>query len=135
MGTPRKGSKAARYAALKKVKIRLGHPSFKPRLGGWRVGMAAAVLLLLMTVGGIWLFDRPAEVILPLDRAVAIRTKTDSTLHRVLPDDSQVWLNGNSSVVYSEGENGTIYANLSGEAMFEVESRPGSTFSVSYCFG
>lgn len=135
------GNRAGRYAALKKIKTRLGHPFGTFRLGIRRFAAAAAIVLCLLAGGSVLYLNQNREAsrqsYVALSRKAAntrpgtlTYVATDSATHDVLPDNTQVWLSGNSSLSYRADKAGTVYAELSGEGAFEVETKESSAFIV-----
>ena len=97
----------------------------KVRFGA--VCAAAAVAALLVTVGLSWQTvpeTAPAET-------VCLRTGFNEKTQVVLPDESVVWLNANTTITYSEdfvADNREV--TLSGEAFFDVVTMPDTPFVV-----
>lgn len=89
------------------------------------IGAIAASVVLLMAVGVWWWQSAyaPGEVMLA--------TAENETQMYWLPDSSQVWLNENSSLTYSDDfdENHRI-VSLTGEAFFEVKEAEGRRFTI-----
>lgn len=85
----------------------------------WGYILAAAMLL----TGGIWLFS-PAKKGMPAHPKMdgnEVSTKFGSKTKLLLPDSTQVWLNGGSKLSYSNDYGQNIReVKLSGEAYFDV---------------
>ncbi len=121
---PLGGTRAAE-SALAKMKVRLGHPvPLRRRIARWIPRVAAVLLPVAVFLTVFLLVNRPASPKV----LVAINT-ADSMIYRVLPDSSELWLNGNSSLVYTEAADGSRRAELRGEACFRVV-RNGTAFEV-----
>ena len=89
---------------------------------------AAAAAALLLTVGITWQ-SVPAEV-LPAEM-VCVKTDFNEKTKVVLPDESVVWLNANTTLTYSEdfvADSREVV--LSGEAFFDVVTMPDTPFVV-----
>ena len=88
------------------------------------LGAIAASVTLLLAVGlWWWTASAPGEVVLT--------TARNETQMYWLPDSSQVWLNENSRLSYSDDfdENHRVVA-LTGEAFFEVKEAEGRRFTI-----
>ncbi len=115
-------------AALKKARMRLGiNRSAKPVFALYRTGMArAAAILLVLIIVGTALIVRESSSAEIITIAAA-----DSVQHRVLPDGTDVWLNCDSELTYSENRKNTRLASLRGEAYFDVHNNGGSPFVIN----
>ncbi len=49
-----------------------------------------------------------------------LTTMPGTRMHTILPDSSEVWINGGSNIVYSQTSDGYRNINLNGEAFFKV---------------
>ncbi|MGV8134018.1 MAG: FecR family protein [Mangrovibacterium sp.] len=89
--------------------------------------IAASVLLFMLGATGYWLVDHHdqkavySEVVSPYGHKTMV----------LLPDSSVVWLNGNSRIRYKTDFRKERIVELEGEALFEVQKRPGNLFSVT----
>ena len=115
-----KYDKDAAYAAFKK---RVAEAGAQPRAKTFRLGWmkyAAAVLLMVVTVGYLSYKGGQNEIQSSFGDIV-IATPQGSRTQLLLPDGSKVWLNAGSSISYSHGF-GYIdrLVNLVGEGYFEV---------------
>ena len=115
-----KYDKDAAYAAFKKRVAEAGaQPKAKTFRLGW-IKYAAAVLLMVVTVGYLSYKGGQNEILSSFGDIV-IATPQGSRTQLSLPDGSKVWLNAGSSISYSQGF-GYIdrLVNLVGEGYFEV---------------
>ena len=131
-----KYDKDAAYAAFKKRVAEAGaQPKAKTFRLGW-IKYAAAVLLMVVTVGYLSYKGGQNEMQSSFGNIV-IATPQGSRTQLSLPDGSRVWLNAGSSISYSQGF-GYIdrLVNLVGEGYFEVvhnEKLPLSVVSENVC--
>lgn len=131
-----KYDKDAAYAAFKKRVAEAGaQPKAKTFRLGW-IKYAAAVLLMVVTVGYLSYKGGQNEIQSSFGDIV-IATPQGSRTQLSLPDGSKVWLNAGSSISYSQGF-GYIdrLVNLVGEGYFEVahnEKLPLSVVSENVC--
>ena len=131
-----KYDKDAAYAAFKK---RVAEAGTKQKAKSFRLGWikyAAAVLLMVVTVGYLSYKGGQNEIQSSFGDIV-IATPQGSRTQLSLPDGSKVWLNAGSSISYSQGF-GYIdrLVNLVGEGYFEVahnEKLPLSVVSENVC--
>ena len=131
-----KYDKDAAYAAFKKRVAEAGaQPKAKTFRLGW-IKYAAAVLLMVVTVGYLSYKGGQNEIQSSFGDIV-IATPQGSRTQLSLPDGSKGWLNAGSSISYSQGF-GYIdrLVNLVGEGYFEVahnEKLPLSVVSENVC--
>ena len=89
---------------------------------------AAAAVALLVTVGITW---QSTPEVVPAE-LVCVQTGFNEKTQVVLPDESVVWLNANTTLTYSEdfiADNREV--TLSGEAFFDVKPNPDTPMVVS----
>jgi ferric-dicitrate binding protein FerR (iron transport regulator) len=97
---------------------------------GWRLGMAAALALVLISSGVLYFLRQPPQAV-PQMAWIRKQTQAKQRLKLTLPDGSRVWLNANSRLEYPETfAKTTREVNLVGEAYFEVAHRPTQPFLV-----
>lgn len=103
--------------------------SVKKHRGGivqFMLRIAASILLVALGVGGSLLLQNQhaensfTEVYSPYGHKTRV----------VLPDGTQVWLNGNSKIKYNTDFVKTRNLQLTGEALFKVTKNPHSLFTV-----
>jgi len=95
---------------------------------GWKKWAVAAVMAGLVFFGGRSLFYNSAVTTEPENEIVAKRG-TKSRL--LLPDGTQVWLNSDSRIIYTNFFNDTLReVRLEGEAYFDVVKDPARPFIV-----
>ncbi|HNX54705.1 MAG TPA: FecR family protein [Prolixibacteraceae bacterium] len=86
--------------------------------------IAASILFIALGVGGSFLWFQPdqsfTEVFSPYGHKTMI----------LLPDNSQVWLNGNSKLRYKTNFKNSRYVELTGEGLFKVTKSPRNLFTV-----
>jgi transmembrane sensor len=105
-------------------------PSQPRRTFGWRTGMAAAVALVLVA-GGILYLQRQQPLAVPQMAWIQKQTSAKQRLKLTLPDGSLVWLNANSRLEYPQAFTRTTReVKLTGEAYFEVAHQPTQPFLV-----
>jgi ferric-dicitrate binding protein FerR (iron transport regulator) len=96
----------------------------KKRLFRKRIIQIAAVVIPFVFVLSALLYNyQPAKE--QKDFVVVVKQGNRATV--ILPDQSKVWMNSNSKLVYNVGENNTREVKLTGEAFFKVfkdKSRP-----------
>ena len=92
----------------------------------WHKAVAAAAIIVIIGCAAIWSFSRSTATQTYLCSAPA-GSKTQVTL----PDGSKVWLNGGSSLAYTnQFNNDNRRVELHGEAYFEVQKHQGKPFTV-----
>ncbi len=104
--------------------ITAGGAAIKP-LFTFRRTLVAASLIVLLSVSGIlaYQFIHQGKELQPLAiKEQQVSTEPGSKSRLVLPDGTQVWLNGNSEISYSNAEFGkeNREIRLTGEAFFDV---------------
>ena len=85
---------------------------------------AAATLLVLMALGGVIYMS------LSNQESVLYQTSVNERKHIILPDDSEVWLNQNSTLELSDEFSDIRALSLSGEAFFDVQRDTSRPFTV-----
>lgn len=92
----------------------------------WHKAVAAAAIIVIIGCAAIWSFSGSTATQTYLCSALA-GSKTQVTL----PDGSKVWLNGGSSLAYTNQFNDdNRRVELHGEAYFEVQKHQGKPFTV-----
>lgn len=95
-----------------------------------RVGYAVAAALAAVVVGYALLHHMTASPG-PMEAWVKIENTGAQPRHLYLPDSTDVWLNGHSSIEYAQGFNVSYRkTRLSGEAFFRVAKDASRPFSV-----
>ncbi|WP_160711082.1 FecR family protein [Chitinophaga solisilvae] len=98
-----------------------------------RSGMIAVVSLLVVMTGGIstWLFSGKNKTAAPVETA-EIQTRNGSRSKAILPDGTEVWLNGGSRLTYNPAMNTSRQREimLSGEAFFNVTKNADRPFII-----
>jgi transmembrane sensor len=114
------------------AKIESGKPitDFRPRqlrqqkAKGWTLRIAASLALIFVISYLVWQWTKHQ----PTQEEVVTEEPVDKM---ILNDGSLVWVKGNSKLVYYEKDNGhTRYAELTGEALFEVAKDPTRPFVI-----
>lgn len=92
----------------------------------WMLRVAASVLLVALGVGGGYYIEgrKTANSVTEVYSPYGHKTMV------VLPDNSKVWLNGDSHLKYNTDFSDSRNVELSGEALFEVTKDPGKLFAV-----
>ncbi|MBL7966382.1 MAG: FecR domain-containing protein [Prolixibacteraceae bacterium] len=112
--------------AWSKIISRINIPKTQSGIVRFMVRVAASILLIALGVGGSYLFqgrqmaNSYTEVYSPFGHKTMV----------VLPDNSKVWLNGDSRLKYNTDFSDSRNVELSGEALFEVIKNPGNLFTV-----
>lgn len=94
----------------------------------WHKAAAVAAALLLVVCGATWLAQSHTA-----DAGVmtAYEAQPGTRRHLVLPDGSEVWLNGGSTLSFDRAfNNDHRQVSLTGEAYFEVRKHQGKPFTV-----
>ncbi|MDL2319543.1 FecR family protein [Alistipes sp. OttesenSCG-928-B03] len=128
---------ARTYAALRKIKARLGLPPPKRRPIQMRIAAMAAAILALTIVGSLWLLDDKGpesidnirQTVVELSNVVELSAE-ESVVQEKLPGNSRVWLKQHSSLKYGEKIDRTHYADLTGEGLFDIQLSDSSSFVV-----
>lgn len=97
----------------------------------WLTGIAAGILLLIgLSVG--WVITRPGPLSTSADEYTYIYSPRGQRTQVVLPDNSKVWLNSETSLRYPATFNQKIReVTIEGEAFFEVAKNTGKPFFVN----
>jgi ferric-dicitrate binding protein FerR (iron transport regulator) len=114
----------ATYKKLKQIREKLGFPVTVP-LRRILVRVAAVLIPALLLIGGALYFMQKEDMV----RIVAQRGEIK---HIILPDNSEVWLNAESSIQYLEkfsGDKRTV--TMDGEAYFSVQKDKTKPFVVN----
>lgn len=92
---------------------------------GWTFRIAASMLVVAMVTYVAWQLGKQNNGV--------VEVASHSEVEKVkLPDNSLVWLKGNSKLIYYEKEQDNIrYAELQGEALFEVFKDPSHPFVIN----
>jgi transmembrane sensor len=95
----------------------------KQRNNRWTLRIAASIVFISLAAFAIWKLN---------NRTVTKDNLTFESVDKmILNDGSLVWLKGNSKLEYFEKDNGqTRYAELTGEALFEVAKDPNRPFVI-----
>lgn len=108
-----------------RIETATGHKRASARIFLLRRAMVAASILLLLSVGGVTAYHYFSAVDSDATQAPNrnhVTTEPGSRSRLELPDGTQVWLNGNSELTYSNGSFGKYNREvvLTGEAFFDV---------------
>lgn len=101
----------------------------KKRLFRKRMMQIAAVLIPFVFVLYAVLYDNQPDRVTEKDFVVTV--KQGDRAQVTLPDQSKVWMNSNSKLVYRNGKNNTREVRLTGEAFFKVYKDKNRPFIVS----
>jgi len=102
--------------------------AFAPRRPRRILWLAAAASVALALAAGWW-YERQSRPATPTPNAIS--TKRGSKSRVVLPDGTEVWLNGDSRLTYDAGTFGdNRNVRLDGEAYFDVASDPRHPFVI-----
>jgi ferric-dicitrate binding protein FerR (iron transport regulator) len=120
--------------ALQRHLQRMNQSEISPgRRGGGRRGflLAAGIAASLAGLAFFVYHWTPQRSVAPSVAHNSISTKSGSKSKIQLPDGSQVWLNSDSRLIYSESFNGEAReVQLCGEAYFDVAKDPGHPFVI-----
>lgn len=112
--------------AWKKIVSRISIKKPKAGIIQIMLRVAASILLIALGVGGSYFLQNHksgnsfTEVYSPYGHKTMV----------VLPDNSKVWLNGDSRIKYNTNFSDSRNVELSGEALFEVTKNPDNLFTV-----
>jgi transmembrane sensor len=112
--------------AWERIINRISIKSQPSRLIRFMLRVAASILLIGFGVGGSYLLQN-------LNSANSFTEVYSPYGHKtmvVLPDNSEVWLNGDSRIKYSTDFSNSRNVELSGEALFKVTKNPRNLFTV-----
>jgi ferric-dicitrate binding protein FerR (iron transport regulator) len=115
---------AEKNLAWQKIKARISYPDKKTPYIKLLFRVAASFLLIALGVGGSYLMQRPEQSFTEVYSPYGHKTMV------LLPDSSQVWLNGNSKLRYNANFKSSRYVELTGEGMFKVTKSPHRLFTV-----
>jgi ferric-dicitrate binding protein FerR (iron transport regulator) len=112
--------------AWRKIISRINIPKTQSSIVRFMLRVAASILLIALGVGGSYFLQNRnsansfTEVYSPFGHKTMV----------VLPDNSKVWLNGDSRLKYNTDFSDSRNVELSGEALFEVTKNPANLFTV-----
>jgi ferric-dicitrate binding protein FerR (iron transport regulator) len=112
--------------AWRKIISRINIPKTQSSIVRFMLRVAASILLIALGVGGSYFLQNRnsansfTEVYSPFGHKTMV----------VLPDNSKVWLNGDSRLKYNTDFSDFRNVELSGEALFEVTKNPANLFTV-----
>lgn len=113
--------------AWQKVMKRISIKQQQPIIVRFMLRVAASILLIALGVGGTFYLQNKmanpsfTEVYSPYGHKTRV----------VLPDGSQVWLNGDTKLKYNSDFSDARNVELTGEALFEVTKNPNHLFTVN----
>ncbi len=101
----------------------------KKRLLRKRMAQIAAVVIPFVFIlsAGLYVFQPTAKV----EKDFVVTVKQGNRAQVTLPDQSKVWMNSNSKLIYRNGKNNTREVKLIGEAFFKVVKDKSRPFIVS----
>jgi len=112
--------------AWENVVTRISTKKQKTVIVRFMLRIAASVLLVALGVGGsLFLQNQPDKSFTEVYSPYGHKTMV------LLPDSSQVWLNGNSKLRYRANFRESRYVELTGEGLFKVTKNPKSLFTVN----
>lgn len=101
----------------------------KKRLFRKRLAQIAAVVIpFVFILSAVLLVFQPAHKV---EKDFVVTVKHGNRAQVTLPDQSKVWMNSNSKLIYRNGENNTREVKLIGEAFFKVVKDKSRPFIVS----
>jgi len=110
--------------AWQKIKTRISFRQKNNRYVKLLFRIAASFLLVALGVGGSLLMRQPEQSFTEVFSPYGHKTMV------LLPDSSQVWINGNSKLRYNTNFKASRYVELTGEGLFKVTKSPHSLFTV-----
>lgn len=101
----------------------------KKRIFRKRMTQVAAVVIPFVFILSalLYMYQPTAKV----EKDFVVTVKQGNRAQVTLPDQSKVWMNSNSKLIYRNGENNTREVKLIGEAFFKVEKDKSRPFIVS----
>ena len=115
---------------LKRISLQK-QPSLRDRVGNIFLKVAAGLSFPLMLLSGYLYFSRDVQSSLPLAINHEISAMPGSVVHTMLPDSTELWLNGGSSIKYSQVKDEPRAVEINGEAFFKVAKDAEHPFRVS----
>lgn len=115
---------------LKRISLQK-QPSSRDRVGNIFLKVAAGLSFPLMLLSGYLYFSSDVQSSLPLAINHEIAAMPGSVVHTMLPDSTELWLNGGSSIKYSQVKDGPRAVEIDGEAFFKVAKDAEHPFRVS----
>lgn len=115
---------AEKKLAWQKIKARISYQDKNHRYIKLLFRIAASFLLIALGVGAGYLMQRPDQAFTEVYSPYGHKTMV------ILPDSSQVWLNGNSKLRYKTNFKSSRYVELTGEGMFKVTKLSHRLFTV-----
>lgn len=115
---------------LKRISLQK-QPALRDRVGNIFLKVAAGLSFPLMLLSGYLYFSRDVQSSLPLAINHEITAMPGSVVHTMLPDSTELWLNGGSSIKYSQVKDGPRAIEIDGEAFFKVAKDAEHPFRVS----
>lgn len=129
---PTKESYRDTYRSYKKLTQRLGIPNVEKKpvvaLGRIAAKVAAVLVPVALVAGAYLIWGRADDSAVYAD--VTVETADGQQRRVVLPDGSEVWLNGGSRLNYASDFADGRSVELSGEAFFSVRKAEGTPFIV-----
>lgn len=92
----------------------------------WKVWQIAATVALLIATSGLWMYSRQWKNV--PEKFIEITAQENKLFH--LPDSSKVWMQPGSAIRFAENFNTDRTVQLTGNSLFEVRKKEGSTFRV-----
>jgi len=90
--------------------------------------IAAAIIPFVFILSAVLYIQQPAAKV---EKDFVVSVKQGNRAQVTLPDQSKVWMNSNSKLIYRNGENNTREVKLIGEAFFKVFKDKSRPFIVS----
>ncbi|MDX9748849.1 MAG: FecR family protein [Paludibacter sp.] len=94
----------------------------------WFFRFAAVLIPFVILISSILIFYTPDT---KLENDFVVSVKPGNRAQVTLPDKSTVWMNSNSKLIYSRGNNNSRNVQLTGEAFFKVYKDSSSPFFVN----
>lgn len=98
-----------------------------------KVAACLSVPFMLMAV--YLYFDRHSRGTAPLAVSQEITAMPGSLVHTMLPDSTEIWINGDSRISYKQEGKGARHVEIDGEVFFKVHKDPEHPFKVNTATG
>lgn len=112
--------------AWNEVDAQLEAPAVVRKLSFPRQLLRIAAVFMVVALATLWYVNREVA---PQSHTIATTTSTEETKELLLPDGTQVWLNGSSTLSYDE-QFAERRVELSGEAFFDVARMEDQPFEI-----
>lgn len=117
---------------LKKISMRSKtEPAFRDKTRSVFMKIAAGLSIPFMLLSAYLYFSRNAYGSMPVAANHEITAMPGSLVHTILPDSTEIWLNGGSMIRYHQDNDSPRTVEIDGEAFFKVAKDPKHPFRVN----